>query len=163
MSEYKKNRLTKHVVSLLSLYRRNFFLVIEFSEFALDGEALLAFLDVAHNLSIDVERFRNLDDLLGNLRTNVDFHAVSHVEYLVHFLPVGTRALVDGTEEWGYGEHVVLDDAAVVADKVQHLGLSATCAMYHTVNLWAQLVKQFLDDGRLGAGGRKNQLTSVDR
>ena len=65
------------------------FLVFECSEFALDGQAALAFFDVTHNLGIDVEALADGDNLLGNLRTYVDLHAVTHVEYLIHFLPVG--------------------------------------------------------------------------
>ena len=64
-------------------------LVFECSEFALDGQAALAFLDVTHNLGIDVEALADGDDLLSYLWANVDFHAVTHVEYLVHLLPVG--------------------------------------------------------------------------
>ena len=65
------------------------FLVFECSEFALDGQAALAFFDVTHNLGIDVEALADGDNLLGNLRTNVDLHTVTHVEYLIHLLPVG--------------------------------------------------------------------------
>ena len=65
------------------------FLVFECSEFALDGQTALAFLDVTYNLGIDVEALADGDNLLGNLRTNVDLHTVTHVEYLIHLLPVG--------------------------------------------------------------------------
>ena len=128
--------------------------IVELTEFALDGKALLAFINVTNNLGIDVKRLRNLDNLLGNLRANVDLHAVTHVEYLIHLFPIGARTLVDGMEEWGHREHVVLDDAAVVVDKVQNLGLGATCTVNHTVNLWAELVEQLLDDGCVGTCGR---------
>ena len=139
-----------------------FFLILESSEFALDGEALLAFLDVAYDLCVNVERLREGNDLICHLRTYVDFHAVSHVEYLVHFLPVCARTIVNGTEQRRNGEHIVLDDAAVVVDEVEHLGLGTTCAMYHTMNLRTQLVEQALDDRRIGAGGGKDELASVD-
>ena len=65
-------------------------LVIEFSEFALDGQALLAFLNMSHNLGIYVEAFRDGDNLVGLLRTDVYFHAVAHVEHLIHLAPVGS-------------------------------------------------------------------------
>ena len=70
---------------------------------------------------------------------------------------------MDGTEQGRHGEHIVLDDAAVVAHEVQHLGLCATCAMYHAVDFGAQLVKQALDDGSIGAGGGEHQLSGIDR
>jgi hypothetical protein len=69
-------------------------------------------------LGIDIEALRDGDYLFGNFRTYIDLHAVSHIEYLIHFLPIGARALVDSTEEGRNWEHVVLDDLAVVVDKV---------------------------------------------
>ena len=108
---------------------------------------------MSHNLGIDVERLGNGNDLLGHLRTHVDFHAMSHIEHLIHLFPVGARTLMDGTEEWGNREHVVLDDTAVVVNEVEYLGLGTTCAMNHTVNIGTQLVKQLLDDGSIGACG----------
>lgn len=59
---------------------------------------------------------------------------------------------MDGMEEGRYREHVVLDDTAVVVDEVQNFRLGTTGAVYHTMNLWAQLVQQFLDDRSIGAG-----------
>ena len=41
---------------------------------------------------------------------------------------------MDGTEQRRNWEHVVLDDAAVVAYEVEHLGLCAACAMNHSVD-----------------------------
>ena len=57
----------------------NIVLIIEFSKFALDSQTLGTFFDVADNLGIDVERLREVDDLLGNLRTNVNLHAGSAI------------------------------------------------------------------------------------
>ena len=64
-------------------------LVFEGAEFALDGEALGAFLDVADDLGVDVERTRKGNDLFCDFRTDIDLHAVPHVEHLVHLAPVG--------------------------------------------------------------------------
>ena len=100
------------------LYEDMCVLILKSTKLTLDRQALLTFLDVTDNLGIDVKGLGEGDDLLSNLRTHIDFHAVSHVEHLVHLLPVCTRTLVDSTEEWGYGEHVVLDDLAVVVDEV---------------------------------------------
>ena len=108
---------------------------------------------VSYYLSIDIERFGNGNDLLGHLRTYVDFHTVTHIEYLVHLAPVCLRAVVDSLEQRGYREHIVLDDAAVVAYEVEYFGLCATRAMYHTMNLETQLVKQSLNDWSVGACG----------
>ena len=70
---------------------------------------------------------------------------------------------MNGTEEWRHGEHVVLDDAAVVAHEVQDLGLCTACAMYHAVDFGAQLIEQALDDRGIGAGRGQHQLARVDR
>ena len=63
---------------------------MEFTEFALDGQALCTFLDVSDHLSVDVETLADGDDLFCHFWTNVDFHAVPHVEHLVHLFPIGT-------------------------------------------------------------------------
>ena len=69
---------------------------------------------------------------------------------------------MDGMEQWGHREHVVLDDLAVVVDEMQYLGLCATGAVYHSVNLRTELVEQLLDDRCVGAGGREDELASID-
>lgn len=65
-------------------------LVFEGPEFALDGQALLAFLNMTYNLGIDVKGLREVYDLFCDFRTDVDLHTVAHIENLVHFLPIGT-------------------------------------------------------------------------
>ena len=69
---------------------------------------------MSHYLSIDIEALADGDNLLCNLRTHIDFHTMTHVEYLIHFLPVGSRAVVDGLEERWNREHVVLHNLAVL-------------------------------------------------
>ena len=81
--------LVSYYIINYTLLILNSFLVFECSEFALDGQAALAFLNVTYNLGIDVEALADGNNLLGNLWANVDFHAVTHVEYLIHLLPVG--------------------------------------------------------------------------
>ena len=63
--------------------------IFERTEFRLDGQALLAFLDATDDLGVDIKRLREGDDLVGHLGTHVDLHAVTHVEHLVHLLPIG--------------------------------------------------------------------------
>ena len=92
--------------------------ILKSTKLTLDRQALLTFLDVTDNLGIDVKGLGEGDDLFCHLRTHIDFHTVSHVEHLVHLLPVCTGTLVDGTEQGWNGEHVVLDDLAVVVDEV---------------------------------------------
>ena len=64
-------------------------LILECPIFALDGQALGTFLDVADDLRVDVERLADSDYLLGHLGTDIDLHAVAHIEYLIHLAPIG--------------------------------------------------------------------------
>ena len=57
---------------------------------------------------------------------------------------------------------MVFYHAAVVTDEVEHLGLCATCAVYHTVDIRAQLIKHLTDNGSVSTGGREHQLTSIN-
>ena len=62
-----------------------------------------------------------------------------------------------------YGEEVVLDDAAVVAHEVQHLGLRAARAVHHAVNLRAKGVEQPFHHRSVCAGGREDELAGIQR
>ena len=68
---------------------------------------------------------------------------------------------MDSSEEWRYGEHIVLNHLAVVADEVQYLRLRTTSAVHHAVNLRAQLVEQFLDHGGIGVGEGRGRMKDV--
>ena len=133
--------------------------IVELAELAADGEAARAFFDVAHDLSVDVEALGDGDDLFGILGADIDLETVAAVEHLVHLAPVGAALLGDDAEEWRHGEHIVLDDAAVVAHEVEHLCLGAAGAVYHAVDTGAQLVEEHFDDGCVGAGGGENEAT----
>ena len=84
-------------------------LIIKFAELTSNGQRALTFLDVAHDLSVDVEALADVDDLLGILGTDIDLQAVAAVEDLVHLAPVSTALLGDDAEEGRHGEHVVPD------------------------------------------------------
>ena len=64
-------------------------LVLECSEFRLDGKALFALLYMSDNLCVDVEAAAYIDNRLCHLGRNINLHAVTHVEHLVHLFPVG--------------------------------------------------------------------------
>ena len=83
---------------------------------------------------------------------------MTHVEHLVHLFPVGAALIVDGAEKRWHREHVVLYHLTVVAHKVEHLCLCAAGAVYHSVNLWAKLVKQTLHHRSIGACGGEHKL-----
>ncbi len=112
-------------------------LIGEGAELGLNRETLFAFFNVADNLGINIEILRYLNDFLGNLRTNINLHAVPHIEHLVHFLPVGAGTLVDGFEQRRNGEHIVFHHTAVIVDKVEYLGLGSTGTMNHSMYIWA--------------------------
>ena len=87
---------------------------------------------------------------------------MSHVEHLVHLLPVGAALIVNCSEKRWDGEHVVLDDTAVVANKVKNLCLSSTCAVYHSMDVAAHLVEYLLDDRSISASGGEDKLACID-
>ncbi len=93
----------------------------------------------------------------------VHFQAMSHIEHLVHFAPVRIALLLDGLEQRRNGEKVVFDYAAVVTYEVQHLGLCAARAVYHTVDFGAECIQKLLYYRCVGAGGGKYQLSCIQR
>lgn len=76
------------------------------------------------DLSGDVEGVGNVDDLLCVFFRQINFQTMSHVEYLVHFFPIGAALFLDDFKEWRDREEVVLDNMEVV-DEVENLGLRA--------------------------------------
>ena len=113
---------------------------------------MITLFHTTYDLCIDTEALRDCDDLLGMLRREIDLKTVTHVEHLVHLGPVGTALLVDCPEERRYREEIVLDDADVVAYEMQDLGLSTARAVYHSMNLRTQGVKQLLHHRSVCAG-----------
>ena len=112
---------------------------------------MIAGFDAADNLGVDVERLGNLDDLLSFFGWEINLQTVTHVEDLVHLLPIGARLLVDSTEQGWDREEVVLDDVQVL-DEMQHLGLRTARTMYHAVDVMAHGIEHLLDYGSVGAG-----------
>lgn len=117
--------------------------------------------DVADDLGVDVEAAGYVDDALGGVFVGVDFHAVAHVEYFVHFFPLGGAFVVDHAEERWDGEEVVFDHVEFV-DEVEHFGLCAAAAVDHAADVWAVLVEDAPYDWGVGAGGGEDHLAGVD-
>src|SRR5574344_534015 len=101
---------------------------------------------MSYDLSVDIETLADGYHLFGYFRADIHFHTVSHIEYLVHLLPVGLTFITDNLEERRNGEHVILDHTAVVAYEMQHLGLRAAGTVNHTVNLRSQFIEHLLGD-----------------
>lgn len=137
-------------------------LVIKRSEFRFDCQRLLSFLNMTDNLCINVERLADCYYLFRNLRTNINFHTVSHVEDLVHFLPISSAFIMNHLEERRHREHVVLYDATVVIHEMKHLCLRSTCTVYHTMNLRTELVKHLLYHRCISACRRKHELSGIN-
>ena len=57
--------------------------------------SLIVIVATTDDLGIDVKAFGNGDDVICNLFIHVDFHTVTHVEYLVHFVPRGSRLFLN--------------------------------------------------------------------
>ena len=69
-------------------------------------------------IRIFLETLADLDNLLCIFGGKVNLQAMTHIEYLVGFCIVGTAFLDDGLEERRNGEHVVLDNPAVVTHEM---------------------------------------------
>ncbi len=104
----------------------------------------------------------DVDDLLGMALVEVDFHAVAHVEDLVHFLPVSTAFLLNDPEQGRSIKQVVLDHMDIV-HKMEDFGLCPAAAMHQSVDMWAHVVEHIHHDGGIGSGGGKHQLAHVHR
>ena len=87
---------------------------------------------------------------------------MSHVEYLVHFVPICSALFLDGAEEGRNGEEVVFDYQAIVAYEVEHFRLCASRAMHHAVDVRTECIEQLLDHRRIRAGRREHQLAGID-
>ena len=96
-------------------------------------------------------------------RREIYFQTMSHIEYLVHFIPIGTTLFFDSTEQRRNREKVILNHTAVVAYEVQNFSLCTTRTVNHTVNLRTQCIEQFLHYRSICTGWRKYQLTGIQR
>lgn len=77
---------------------RKALLIPELPELRADNQLPpFAFLDAADDLRVDVERLGDGNDFLGVLRREVDLQAMSHVEHLVHLVPLRAALLLDGS------------------------------------------------------------------
>ena len=74
-----------HTPNMVFIIRCFVILIIEFSEFTLDGQALFPFLDSTDYLCINIETLGNIDYPLSLFRSQIDFQPVTHIENLVHF------------------------------------------------------------------------------
>ena len=105
---------------------------------------VIAGLDASDNLSIDIETLADFDYLLGFVGRKINLQTMSHIEDLIHLLPIGARLLVDGAEERRNREKIVFYDVQVL-DEMQHLGLRTTGTMHHAMDVVAHSIEHFLD------------------
>ena len=109
----------------LANFCQPFLLIFKCSVLAVDGKvSVIGGFDAADDLGIDAERTAYVDNLLGVFLRQVDFKAVTAVEYLVHLLPISVALLLDCAEQGRDGEHVVFYHMYILY-KVQNLGLGA--------------------------------------
>ena len=73
-------------------------LVVEFSEFTLDGQAALTFFNVTDNPSVNVEAVGDVNDLLSMFGLNIYFHTMTHIEHFVHFCLICAALFGNGAE-----------------------------------------------------------------
>lgn len=139
-------------------------LIVKLAVLALDGQLFgFRWFNSTYDLGIYLKTFGNLDDILSNLLIYIEFHAVSAIKNLVHFLPISTGLLLDQFEQRWYGEHIILDDMKVV-HKVKDLRLCSPTTVYHPVDFLGGIAFQYLfDDGRIGPCGRQHQFSGIQR
>ena len=89
----------------------------------MDGQVrVVGLFDASYDLRIYAERLAYVYNLLCIFLRQIDFKAVTAVEYLVHLLPFCLALLLNGAEQRRDGEEVILDYVYSVY-KVQDLGL----------------------------------------
>lgn len=85
-------------------------LVNKGSVFALYGKFFtFSLFYMTYNAGINVERLGDTDDIGCYLLWDIEFHAVSTIEYLIHLSPRGMGLLLNEFEKGRYREEVVLD------------------------------------------------------
>ena len=87
------------------------------------------------------------------LGADVYFHAVTHVEHLVHFFPGCVAFFMYNLEQRGNGEHVVFNNPAVLTHEMEHFCLCTSCAVNHSVYFVAVSVENDLYCGGVCASG----------
>ena len=101
---------------------------------------MITLFDATYYLGFNTETLCHFDNLVCIVGTYIYFHAMTHIEYLVHLLPVSSRLLLYCAEKWRYGEHVVFYNTLVL-NEVHDLGLSSARAVYHAMYPWTHLIE----------------------
>ena len=90
-------------------------LILKRSKLTLNRQSLLfRSFHMANNLAVNVEFFCDGNHLISRLFVGVDLQTVTHVEDLVHLVPVGARGGLDHLEQRRQSQHVVLHDVQLV-------------------------------------------------
>ena len=77
----------------------------------LDGEFFFCgCFNPTHNLGLYTKRLTDGNDLLGHCFIDIKFHAVPHIENFIHFLPSGTRLLLNQLEKRRNGKQLIFYD-----------------------------------------------------
>ena len=76
-----------------------------------------------------------------------------HVKYLVHFLVVSLRRLLDDVENNRWLKQVVFYNSERCWQVFHTLGLSAATTVYETADVFEMLEKQLLHHGGISPGG----------
>ena len=120
----KLSTLHSKVICMLQCF--NDLKISVFSKLAFDDKLFfVTCLDASYYLSIYTERVAYINHFAGLFFIEVNLEALSHVEYLVHFLPIRIALLVNCSEQWWYGEHIIFYYTYVI-DEVQYFRLSAS-------------------------------------
>ncbi len=105
----------------------------------------------------DAEGFAVCDDAPGCIGIAVDLHAVPHVVDAEHLLVARAAGRLNGLEDRGDGEEVVLDVVHPGAE-ANALGLAAAGAVHHAMDALAGFGEELFDYGRVGTSRTQQGL-----
>ena len=128
---------------------------------AINGQHVLRHvLAITNHLGIQIEVAGDLDHIGSNVFLHVQFHAMAHIEHLVHFFPGSAAFGLNQREYRRCREQTVLNHMQV-ADKVHHLGLRTARAMDDAMDAGTVVLQDSLDDRRVRTGRGQQQLPYI--
>ncbi len=117
---------------------------------------------MADDLALHMEAFWDLLDLSCRCEVgHVELHPMSHIERLVHLLPLRSWFFLDQFEEGRYWKQRILDDMDVF-DEFHDFGLASAAAMDDTVDMFStDSMYHLLDDGCICPGRGEYQFPYI--
>ena len=111
---------------------------------------LIGWLNSSDYFCFYTEFFAVVDEFFGSFFMCIYFHAMSHVEHLIHFQPFCAGSSLNQFEQrWALKEVVFNDMPRLYI--VEYFGLCATTAMNESVYIFEMFLQEWLENGEVGA------------